>query len=269
MAKTSAIEWTDATWNPWMGCTKVSEGCKNCYASRDMKRFGRDFPKITRSKTTFRAPLKWIKPRMIFVCSWSDFFHEDVPREWRNQAWWIMEHTRHHTYLLLTKRPENIPDMLPSDWCFSWNTRFKNVWIGVSAENQERADERIPKLLDIRATKHFVSAEPLLGPIDFIHYIHDIDWIITGGESDFHNPRPMDLSWVGFIRDHCIGYGVSFFHKQHGGSKKINGAWGGRELDGRTWDEFPDENKTGFFCPKCGTVYKKIDGVLRGCSCNP
>ena len=116
MGKKSGIAWTDATWNPWMGCTKVSAGCKNCYMFREQKRYGHSPEVIRRSKTTLRDPLKWEDPRMIFVCSWSDFFHEDVPEEWRRDAWEIMFHAKEHTFLLLTKRPENTINMLPVGW---------------------------------------------------------------------------------------------------------------------------------------------------------
>jgi len=262
MGDRTKIEWAQASYNPWMGCAKVSEGCRNCYAQRDMKRFGRDFGTPTRSKTTFEDPLKWKEPRRIFVCSWSDFFLETVPPDWREDAWAVMRQAPQHTYLLLTKRPQNIAGMLPK----TWTARpYPNVWLGVSAENQRRADERIPLLLQVPAAVHFVSAEPLLGPIDFLGPWYDwltgwatqaepdqrgdpvpvqvqtdkLNWVITGGESDLQNLRPMDLAWVRSIRDQCQEAGVAFFYKQRGGTRKINGAWGGRELDGRTWDEFP------------------------------
>lgn len=247
MGKNTEIQWCDATWNPWMGCTKISEGCKNCYMFRDQKRFGKDPTEIRRSKTTLNDPLKWKEPRRIFVCSWSDFFHEDVPDEWRRATWEIMYHMKEHTFLILTKRPENISDMLPAGWIEGMWKYMRNVWFGVSVENQKRATERIPKLLQTPAAVHFVSAEPLLSPIEFDGWLKDFDerqnfinWVITGGESDFKNPRPFDLDWARSIRDECQMAGVKYFHKQHGGSKKINGTWGGRELDGRTWDEFPD-----------------------------
>jgi protein gp37 len=264
LAKTTGIHWADATWNPWMGCAKVSEGCKNCYAERDMEKFGRDFGTPTRSKTTFYDPLKWKEPRRIFVCSWSDFFLETVPQGWREDAWGTMYQAPQHTYLLLTKRPQNIAGMLPQDdLAPAWP--WPNVCLGVSAENQRRANERIPLLLQVPAAVHFVSAEPLLGPIDFLGPWYDwlsgwtteaesdrrgdpipiqvqidrLTWIITGGESDPTAPRPMELDWARSIRDQCQEAGVAYFHKQNGGRRKIDGAWGGRELDGRTWSEFP------------------------------
>jgi len=172
---------------------------------------------------------------MIFVCSLGDFFHEDVRPIWRKHAWNIMGSADQHTYLLLTKRPENIEAMMPKDW---WYNPWPHIWLGVSAENQVRADERIPKLLEITASVHFVSAEPLLSEIDFTAWLPRLNQIITGGESG-SNCRPCDLDWIRSIRDQCAEAGVSYFHKQMGGSKKIDGAWGGRELDGRTWDEIP------------------------------
>lgn len=251
MGKTSAIEWTDATWNPWYGCTKVSEGCKNCYAERDMKRFGKDFSVITRSKTTFRDPLKWKEPSMIFVCSWGDFFHPDVPEEWRQDAWEIMFHAKEHTFIILTKRPENMINMMPVGWVEGQYKYMPNIWLGVSAENQANANKRIPKLLDIPAAVHFISVEPLLGPIQLWQSWlpgkcfeldgtpwPSLDWIITGGESG-PNYRLCDIHWLRSIRYQCIEASVAFFHKQNGGNRKIDGAWGGRELDGRTWDEIP------------------------------
>lgn len=232
MAKDSAIEWTDATHNFWFGCTKVSAGCKNCYAERDMKRFGRDFNNLTRAKG-FDKPLQWKEPLKIFINSWSDFFHEDIPLQWIDDAWEIMRQSPQHTFLLLTKRSTAIKYALPDDWGDGW----PNVWIGVSVENQNNVHRIIP-LEKIPAKVKFVSAEPLLGPIDLYTYSPTIDWVITGGESG-PNARPMSLDWVRDIRDQCQKSGMKFFHKQHGGSKKINGAWGGRELDGRTWDDIP------------------------------
>src|SRR3972149_188302 len=188
MGRHTKIEWASSSWNPWMGCAKVSEGCRNCYAQRDMKRFGRDFGTPTRSKTTFEDPLKWKEPRRIFVCSWSDFFLETVPPDWREDAWAVMRQAPQHTYLLLTKRPQNIAGMLPKTWTAM---PYPNVWLGVSAENQRRADGRIPLLLQVPAAVHFVSAEPLLGPIRlqawWLPLVNAtgpaLDWVITGGQS--------------------------------------------------------------------------------------
>jgi len=256
MVKTTGIEWADATWNPWRGCKKVSTGCKNCYAERDMKRFGHDFTVPTRSKTTFLDPLKWADSKVVFVCSWSDFFWEEVPEDWRMEAWEIMHKADWHTYLLLTKRPENIARMLPIWW---WSERHPNIWLGTSVESQRFA-YRIEDLLSVQADVHFLSAEPLLGPLMLSKYLypnvrrllnpktgesapHGLKWVITGGESDLHAPQFCDPNWVRDIRDQCLRSNVAFFHKQHGGTRKIDGAWGGRELDGRTWDEVPERKE--------------------------
>lgn len=249
MGETTGIEWASATWNPWMGCHKVSAGCKNCYMFRDMPHYGKDPNVVVRSKTTFDAPLKWAKSgkvqpgARIFTCSWSDWFIAEAD-EWRAEAWDVVRRTPQFTYLILTKRPERIADHLPADW----GAGYSNVWLGTSAENQEQADKRLPSLFGIQAVVRFVSAEPLLGPIDFgFPFASDnawltdnhVDWIITGGESALKDARPCDLDWVRAIRDQCQASGTALFHKQHGGTRKIDGVWGGRELDGRTWDEFP------------------------------
>lgn len=273
MAETTGIEWASATYNPWYGCRKVSAGCKNCYAERDMARYRKDFGTVTRSKTQFDSPIRWARNSKlapgarIFTCSWSDWFIPDAD-PWREEAWAVIRATPQYNYLILTKRPELIWARLPADW---GNSGYPNVWLGVSAEDQRNAEKRIPKLLEVPAAIHFVSAEPLLGPIDFerlnlpggvwldalqgevaakntgclVDADHDyaaLDWIITGGESDPSDPRPMDIAWVRAIRDQCQRArpgGVSLFHKQNGGRSKIDGAWGGRKIDGITYGEFP------------------------------
>ena len=214
MGKTTAIEWTDATWNPWIGCTKVSPACQNCYAERDMKRYGRDFNKITKtSDKTFYAPMHWKEPKKIFVCSWSDFYHPDVPKEWREEALNIMEHETRHTFILLTKRPENIIDLM-----------WSHVWQGVTVENQEQADRRIPLLLD--KAKHtltrFLSIEPMLGPIvlprqEPVGYTPSfgLEWVIVGGESG-PNARPIHPDWVRGIQKQCEEVKVPLLFKQYG-----------------------------------------------------
>lgn len=233
MAKDSAIEWTDATWNPFMGCTKVSAGCTNCYMFRDQKRYGNDPTEIRRSKTTFRDPLKWVEPRMIFVCSWSDFFHEDVPFMWAAEAWKIMRECQQHTFLLLTKRPENFTHMLPGEFPLEW----PNVWLGVTAENQEMTDLRIPLLIDVPAAKHFISVEPMLGFVYLRNYIEHLDWVIAGGESgrDF---RVMKEDWAIDLRDECIAAGTPFFFKQWSGLQPKKDPRG-MKLDGKEWKETP------------------------------
>ncbi len=241
MGYRTRIEWADSSWNPWLGCTKVSPGCRNCYAERIEERFGRDFSVVRRaSQTTFNSPLRWKKPRMVFTCSMSDFFHEDAD-PWRPEAWEIIRKTPWHTYQILTKRPERIPECLPEDWGDGWG----NVWLGTSVEMQAYVG-RVLHLLLAPAAIHFVSAEPLLGPIDFGKYptrtlLRELDWTITGGESDPRSPRVSDPEWFRSVRDQCLEAGVAFLHKQNGGARRCSchGAWGCRLLDGQIWDEMP------------------------------
>ncbi len=231
MAETSLIEWTDATWNPWHGCVKVSAGCKHCYMYRDKKRYGQNPRVVTKSKSAFYAPLAWREPRLIFACSWSDWFVREADG-WREAAWGVIRESPQHTYQILTKRPERIRDHLPSDWGQGW----PNVWLGVSIEAQEQV-RRKEILCAVPARLRFISAEPLLGPLD-LGRMDRIHWIITGGESG-PKARPMDMSWARSVRDQCLRAGVPYFHKQNGGSARCDGAWGGRLLDGRTWDALP------------------------------
>jgi len=231
MAEVSSIEWTDGTWNPWHGCIKVSPGCKNCYMYRGKERWGRNPRAVTRSRTTFEDPLHWSEPRLIFTCSWSDWFIEDADT-WRDEAWSIIRRTPRHTYQILTKRPERIHICLPPDWGNGW----PNVWLGVSIENAAYLTRK-DILRSIPCHLRFISAEPLLGPIDF-GPLDGIHWIITGGESG-PRARPMDPSWARLIRAQCLASRVAYFHKQNGGTRKVAGAWGGRLLDGRTWDSIP------------------------------
>lgn len=276
MAEKTGIHWADATWNPWMGCKMVSPGCAKCYMFREMNLYGRNPNAVVRTSfKTFRSPLNWARTKKvtdgarIFTCSWSDWFI-DKADEWREEAWKIVHDTPQYTYMILTKRPERILDHLPKDW----GDGYPNVWLGVSAENQDMADLRIPLLMAVPVKVRWISAEPLLGRIDFERYLYlsgsstagpwrdalgrhrggggiggqmissipsgDINWVITGGESD-PAPRACDPDWVRSIRDQCIQANVAYFHKQNGGRSKCrcHGAWGCRLLDGRTWDEFP------------------------------
>lgn len=209
MAETSKIEWTEATWNPWIGCDRVSPGCAHCYAGdRWAKRVGRKFwGNVTRSKTTFRDPLKWKKGRMIFVCSLSDFFHPDVDPAWRAEAWEIIRQTPHHTYQILTKRPGLIElpwGVLDAPWL--------NVWIGTSVENQ-RFVQRAHILGQFTAAVKWISAEPLLGPVTFAGHLWSLDWMVIGGESG-PKARPMKAEWVRQIIRQCREYDVPVFVKQ-------------------------------------------------------
>lgn len=231
MGEKSNIQWTENTWNPWHGCTKVSEGCKFCYMYRDKERYGQDPTNIMRSKTNFKDPLKWNEPKLIFTCSWSDWFIEEAD-EWRAEAWAIIKATPHHTYQILTKRPERILQCLPDDW----GEGYPNVWLGVSVENNKNAG-RIWELCQVPAAIRFVSAEPLLGMVDLgldaaMHWkdqsepdwntrVKDlIHWVIVGGESGNQTGkylyRECQLSWITFIINQCKDHDVPVFVKQMG-----------------------------------------------------
>jgi protein gp37 len=227
MGRFSDIEWTEATWNPWHGCQKVSPGCAHCYMYRDKTRYGQDPSKVMRGKTTFELPLKWKDPKLIFTCSWSDFFIADAD-PWRSEAWEIIRATPHHSYQILTKRPERIAEHLPTYW------PLPNVWLGVSVENP-RFYSRIDILRKIAAPIRFLSLEPLLTAMPKVP-LTGISWVIVGGESGPH-ARPMKPEWVCDIRDQCVRAGVPFFFKQWGGARK---KIAGRKLEGRLWDEMPE-----------------------------
>ncbi len=249
------IEWVknkDGTkgesWNPWQGCHKISTGCRECYMFRDKKRFGQNPNKVIRSSAkTFEAPLKWKESKRIFVCSWSDFFIDEADG-WRQEALEIMGKCSHHTFLLLTKRPQN---MLKA---FKDVGTPDNIWLGVSVENQKTADERIPILLDIPAKVRFVSIEPMLGAVDVTNFLGNqdaeqdtsahaiwrgeipgIDWIIAGCESG-PGARPCNPDWARHLRDQCVEAGVPFFLKQLSQDGKIIKM---PFLDGGKWDQLP------------------------------
>ena len=234
--KKTEISWTDYSWNPWQGCKKISPACDNCYMFSDKKRYGQNGSDIYRStKQTFNKPLKIKESVKVFTCSWSDFFLVEAD-EWRNEAWDVIRATSHLTYQILTKRPENIKDRLPKDW----EENFGHVWLGVTAENQEEANKRIPILLDTPASKRFVSIEPLIEEID-LHNIEEpkhsyfsslldydprrdfnntLDWVIVGGESGAKTKvREMNPEWVQTIYEDCKDNGVPFFFKQWGSHK--------------------------------------------------
>lgn len=232
------IEWTDETWNPITGCTKISEACKHCYAERMSKRLaGRcGYPtyypfKVTLHEDKLDEPLRWKKPRQVFVCSMGDLFHEDVPIRWFYEVYKVMEQCKHHTFLVLTKRPQRMANVLEQFEGRSWP--LSNVWLGVTAENQQRADERIPVLLQIPAAVRFVSVEPMLGPVDLRKWMawdgfrrnipgfipnpnyRGLNWVICGGETG-PGARPMHPDWARSLRDQCQQVGVPFFFKQWG-----------------------------------------------------
>jgi len=247
MSERTAIAWTESTWNPWHGCTKVSPGCAHCYMFRDKLRYGQNPEVVQRSKTKFTEPLRWKEPRVIFTCSWSDWFHEAAD-EWRDEAWEVIRLAPQHTYQILTKRPERFAEHLPADWGEGW----PNVWLGVSVENQRFA-YRAAILANTPARIRFVSAEPLLGPVDltglvettrpewygksYIVPLEWIHWLIVGGESGPEH-RPMRDEWVRSLHKQCIGRGTAFFLKQLGGWPDAR-AHEKAVLDGRTWTEMP------------------------------
>ncbi|MDA2925276.1 phage Gp37/Gp68 family protein [Acidobacteria bacterium AH-259-L09] len=235
MAYQSKIEWTETTWNPVTGCNKVSTGCKYCYAERISERFrgveghpyeqGFDL-KIHRDR--LESPSRWRNPRRIFVNSMSDLFHEQIPFDFINDVFDVMEENPKHTFQVLTKRPDIMLQ-------FFKNHRTDvppNVWLGISVETQEYM-WRLSVLKKVPANVRFVSCEPLLGPL--VLDLDRIHWVIVGGESG-PKSRPIAIEWVRDIRAACLRVEVPFFFKQWGGSNK---AKSGRILDGRTWDEFP------------------------------
>lgn len=322
MADKAKIEWTDATWNPLRGCSKVSGGCRNCYAESVANRFsgpgqpyegtikdGRWNGQIRLVPDVLSQPLKWKRPRRIFVNSMSDLFHANVPDDYIWSVFETMACATQHTFQVLTKRPERMRDLLKGRYWRNLGTEARafyarivkgehregdipylpNVWLGVSVENQKAADERIPLLVDTPAAVRFLSCEPLLGPVNLGKWLltpgwtpsyYDLDnihgypnaeptnehiqWVIVGGESG-RNARPMNPDWARSLRDQCHAASVPYLFKQWGewapgenfpdfipssisaidmgheehGVWKVGKKAAGRELDGRTWDEYP------------------------------
>ncbi len=234
MALNSSIEWTEGTWNPVTGCTKVSPGCKHCYAERmairlagmNQPRYRNGF-KVTLQPDLVRLPLRWCQPRTIFVNSMSDLFHDDIPESFIAEVFQTMVAAHWHTFQVLTKRADRLAEMGPG---LPWPA---NVWMGVSVESP-RYLNRAGKLRQVPAAVRFLSIEPLLARVPSLE-LTGIDWVIAGGESG-PGARPMPPDWVREIRDRCIESGVPFFFKQWGGLRKNRS---GRLLDGRTWDEMP------------------------------
>ena len=234
MAQSSAIEWTESTWNPLTGCTKISPGCKHCYAERMAKRlqamgqpnYANGF-EVTLQPHMLELPLEWKRPRRVFVNSMSDLFHKDVPLSFIKKVFSVMRRANWHHYQLLTKRSERLLEVSP---LLTWEP---HIWIGVSVENDDYTS-RIDDLRKTGADVKFLSLEPLLGPLRKLN-LRGIDWVIVGGESG-PGARPMNPDWVRDIRDQCIRANVPFFFKQWGGQFKKRT---GRVLDGRTWDQMP------------------------------
>lgn len=234
MAQNSAIEWTETTWNPLTGCTKISPGCKHCYAERMSLRlqamgqpnYVNGFA-LTLHEGMLNAPLHWKKPRIVFVNSMSDLFHKDVPDDFVLRVFDVMRRAHWHVFQLLTKRSERLLNLSSA---IPWSA---NVWMGVSVERCDYAF-RIDHLRQTSAITRFLSLEPLLGPLPALN-LSGVDWVIVGGESG-PGARPVQEGWVTEIRDQCVAVGVPFFFKQWGGVFKKRT---GRMLEGRTWDEMP------------------------------
>ena len=234
MGDHSAIEWTDATWNPVTGCTKVSPGCKHCYAERlahRLKAMGnpryRNGFAVTLQPDLLSLPLRWRQPRRIFVNSMSDLFHEAVPEPYIRRVFQVMQQADWHVFQILTKRSERLARLAGT---LPWPA---HVWQGVSVETA-RYTARVAHLQQVPATVRFLSVEPLLGPIPALP-LDGIHWVIVGGESG-GGRRPMAPEWVREIRDQCVAARVPFFFKQWGGRTPTAA---GRILDGRTWNEMP------------------------------
>ena len=236
----SSIEWTDATWNPVTGCIEVSPGCAHCYAKTFAERFrgvpGHPYERgfdLQLRRERLDQPLRWKKPRSIFVNSMSDLFHEDVPDEYIREVFAVMALADHHRFQVLTKRAERLAELAPS---LPWPA---HVWMGVSVENQ-RWTSRIDHLREVPAAVRFLSCEPLLGPLELD--LEGIDWVIAGGESG-PGARPMQPEWPRGIRDQCGAVGVAFFFKQWGAhdasGKRVGKKRAGRILDGATWNATP------------------------------
>jgi len=275
MGDHSRIEWTDATWNPMTGCSKASPGCSRCFAERLSLRHGwsakpwlpaHAAENLRWHPDRLALPLRWRRPRRIFVNSMSDLFHEAAPDAWRDAvfgaivATWLLG--RRHQFQILTKRAEAMATYFAADgqallarWAKAaapllaaiaprtchWDSMpwpLPTVWLGVSVENARWARARLPHLVAAPAAVRFVSAEPLLGPVDLAPWLSGLDWVIVGGESG-PRARPMDLDWVRAIRDQCLGAGVPFFFKQMGGLRP----GGDAVLDGEVWRQWPGERR--------------------------
>lgn len=273
------IEWTDEVWNPVTGCTKVSQGCKNCYAERIANRFWgeRKFTDVICHEDRLDIPLKWRKPRRVFVNSMSDLFHEDVSSEFILHVLAVTLFSKQHTYQILTKRPKRMFELLSNAKLDRSLIPLENVWLGVSIEDQATVDERIPWLLKTPAAVRFVSYEPALGPVDLSSMynvpnsddypnrkplIAHLDWIIAGGET-CPGARPAHPDWFRSVAGQCVEAGVPFFFKGWGewmpcdnfvhcpentpfrfpdgqGLHRVGKKMAGRELDGIVWNEYPE-----------------------------
>lgn len=238
MAEKSAIEWTESTWNPVSGCTKISTGCLNCYAERMAKRLKamgqaryKDGFKVTLHPEALDEPYRWKKPRVVFVNSMSDLFHKNIPVDFIQRVFKTMNENTQHTFQVLTKRSERLCELAP---LLAWSD---NIWMGVTVEGNDNAG-RVDDLRAVPAVIRFLSMEPLLGPVPDLD-LENIDWVIVGGESG-PGARPMQEAWVIDIKKACEASQVPFFFKQWGG---INKKKAGRLLLGKTWDAYPNTKK--------------------------
>jgi protein gp37 len=242
MADQSTIEWTDATWNPVTGCTKISPGCDHCYAERFSERFrgvgGHPFESgfdLTLRPERIEQPLSWKRPRMIFVNSMSDLFHKDIPTSFIDRVFDTMERANWHVFQVLTKRSSLMRRYV--------NQRYRDapvpghIWLGVSVEDAARVS-RIKHLQETNATIRFLSVEPMIGPVGSVD-LRGVHWVIAGGESG-PRARPIEEEWVCELRNQCGASGVAFFFKQWGGKTPKAG---GRTLQGREWNEFPKQKR--------------------------
>lgn len=254
MADSTAIEWTDATWNPMTGCTRVSAGCDRCYAECLAHRLLAatylarkpviDTPENCQDPFAVRIwperlslPERWKTPRRVFVNSMSDLFHKDIPEDFTRDCFRVMRRVRHHVYQILTKRPARAARFVARNADLFPKGLPGHIWIGTSVENQDTA-HRIRHLLVVPAMVRFLSCEPLIGPVELAPFVNSpekLHWVIVGGESGI-GARPMHPDWARQLRDTCLSNQVPFFFKQWGGRTPKAG---GRELDGRTWDEYP------------------------------
>ncbi len=249
MADNSAIEWTDATWNPVTGCTKISAGCDNCYAERFAERFrgvkGHPYEPgfdLTLRPERLAQPLRWHHPRMIFVNSMSDLFHKGVPYEFVSKVFDTMEQARWHNFQVLTKRSSRMRNFVNRR--YGEGTPPSHIWLGVSVEDGTKLS-RVRHLQQTHAGVRFLSVEPLIGPVGQLD-LDGIHWVIVGGESG-PGARPMDPAWAREVRDQCVAAGVPFFFKQWGGLRPKSG---GRLLDDQEWSEFPDVYRNGEALPE-------------------
>lgn len=231
----SSIEWTEMTWNPTTGCSKISQGCKFCYAeimSKRLQSMGiekyRDNFEVRIHEEELKTPYKWKKSKIVFVNSMSDLFHEEVPLAFIKKVFKVMSDNPQHVFQILTKRAERLYELHSQ---LKWT---HNIWMGVSVEDQ-RVESRIDFLRRTNAKVKFLSLEPLLGPLPNLN-LQEIDWVIVGGESG-HNPRKMESEWVLEIQEQCDKKDIAFFFKQWGGKNKKKS---GRILNGRTYDEIPE-----------------------------